>query len=196
MDGDFSEATLNGNVEAGAAAYNICASCHGANGEGNQALNAPRIAGQQAWYLEQQLHNFRKGVRGTHAEDIFGKTMAPMAAGLASDQAVSDVSAYVATLSGAKSAATLGGDASAGKAAYGTCVACHGANGEGNQALNAPKLGGLQDWYVARQLKNFKTGVRGAHAEDTFGKMMAPMAMALDDAAVNNVAAYIATLPE
>ena len=76
-------------------------------------------------------------------------------------QAGSEVSAYVATLSGAKSAATLGGDASTGKAAYGTCVACHGANGEGNQALNAPKLGGLQDWYVARQLKNFKTGVRG-----------------------------------
>ena len=189
-------ASGGGGSAAGKAAYGTCLACHGANGEGNQALNAPRIAGQQAWYMEQQLHNFRKGVRGTHAEDTFGKTMAPMAAGLASDQAVSDVSAYVATLSGAKSAATLGGDASTGKAAYGTCVACHGANGEGNQALNAPKLGGLQDWYVARQLKNFKTGVRGAHAEDTFGKMMAPMAMALDDAAVNNVAAYIATLPE
>jgi len=75
-------------------------------------------------------------------------------------------------------------------------MACHGTNGEGNQALNAPKLGGLQDWYVARQLKNFKAGVRGSHAEDTFGKLMAPMAMVLDDAAVNNVAAYIATLPE
>jgi cytochrome c oxidase subunit 2 len=49
---------------------------------------------------------------------------------------------------------------------------------------------------VARQLKNFKAGVRGSHAEDIFGKLMAPMAMVLDDAAVNNVAAYIATLPE
>ena len=181
---------------AGKAAYGTCLACHGANGEGNQALNAPRIAGQKVWYLERQLHNFWKGVRGAHANDTFGKTMAPMAAGLASDQAVSDVAGYVATLSGAKSAATLGGDAAAGKAAYGTCMACHGANGEGNQALNAPKLGGLQDWYVARQLKNFKTGVRGAHAEDTFGKTMAPMAMTLDDAAVNNVAAFIATLPE
>ncbi|MEE2716433.1 MAG: c-type cytochrome [SAR324 cluster bacterium] len=185
-----------GGSAAGKAAYGTCLACHGANGEGNQALNAPRLAGQQSWYMERQLHNFRKGIRGTHADDAFGKTMAPMAAGLANDQAVSDVSAYAATLSGAKSAATLGGDATAGQAAYATCVACHGANGEGNQALNAPKLGGLQDWYVARQLKNFKNGVRGSHAEDTFGKTMAPMALTLDDAAVNNVSAYIATLPE
>ena len=185
-----------GGSASGQAAYGTCLACHGDDGAGNKALNAPRIAGQQAWYLERQLVNFRKGIRGTHVDDAFGKTMAPMAAGIASAQAVSDVANYAATLSGAKSAPTLGGDAGAGKAAYGTCMACHGTNGEGNQALNAPKLGGLQDWYVARQLKNFKAGVRGNHAEDTFGKLMAPMAMVLDDAAVNNVAAYIATLPE
>ena len=40
-----------GDPAKGQALYATCASCHGANGEGNQALNAPAIAGQQDWYL-------------------------------------------------------------------------------------------------------------------------------------------------
>ena len=31
-------------------------------------------------------------------------------------------------------------DAAAGKGAYAVCAACHGQNGEGNVAMNAPKL--------------------------------------------------------
>ena len=81
--------------------------------------------------------------------------------------------------------------------AYAICQACHGAQGEGNKALNAPKLAGQQDWYLVRQLQNFKAGIRGTHAKDMFGMQMRPMAMTLaNDAAVNNVAAYIASLKE
>jgi cytochrome c oxidase subunit 2 len=61
--------------------------------------------------------------------------------------------------------------------------------------MNAPALAGQADFYLVTQLKNFKTGVRGAHAEDVFGKQMAPMAMMLpDETAINNVVAYINTL--
>ena len=85
------------------------------------------------------------------------------------------------------------GDAVAGKAAFAVCAACHGANGEGNVAMNAPKLSGQGAWYLERQLKLFKQGARGTHEKDTFGKMMAPMAATLaDDAAIANVVAYIA----
>ena len=67
----------------------------------------------------------------------------------------------------------------------------------GNPALNAPKLSGQGDWYLKRQLQHFKSGARGTHDKDTFGKMMAPMAATLaDDAAINNVVAYIKTLPD
>ena len=103
--------------------------------------------------------------------------------------------AYIATLQSPDPAATVKGDAAAGKTAYTTCAACHGANGEGNQALNAPRLAGQHDWYVVRELQNFKSGLRGADAKDTFGAQMRPMAATLaDDAAINNVATYIATL--
>ena len=80
---------------------------------------------------------------------------------------------------------------------YAVCAACHGAQGEGNPALNAPKLAGQGDWYLKRQLQHFKSGARGAHEKDTFGKMMAPMAATLaDEAAIDNVVAYIKTLPD
>ena len=40
-----------GNPEHGKALYSICVACHGANGEGRKITNAPRISGQQEWYL-------------------------------------------------------------------------------------------------------------------------------------------------
>ena len=86
------------------------------------------------------------------------------------------------------------GDLVAGKNAYATCAACHGADGKGNKALNSPKIAGLQDWYIARQLNHFKIGARGRLKKDIIGQQMRPMAMALDEDAINNLAVYIASL--
>ena len=91
--------------------------------------------------------------------------------------------------------ASAAGDAAAGKALYGTCTACHGPAGQGNKALNAPKIAGHEDWYLTRQLQNYKKGIRGTHAGDTYGKQMAPMSMTLaDDQAIMDVVAYINSL--
>jgi cytochrome c oxidase subunit 2 len=93
--------------------------------------------------------------------------------------------------------AATAGDATIGKAQYMVCAACHGDQGQGNRDLNAPKLSGQATWYLIRQIKNFKHGVRGANDRDTFAKQMAPMAQTLpDDAAIKNVVAYIASLPD
>lgn len=184
-----------GDAAAGKALYATCSACHGANAEGNQAMNAPKLAGQGEWYLVRQLGNFKGGIRGTAATDAFGKTMAPMAMMLADDAAMANVAAYIASLPVAHPAATVQGDAAAGKTLYATCSACHGADGKGNQAMNAPTLSGQSDFYLVTQLKNFKSGGRGTHAKDAFGMQMAPMAkMLADDAAINNVVAYINTL--
>ena len=114
---------------------------------------------------------------------------------LADDQAIADITSYVTTLDGVASKPTLNADADLGKELYAACASCHGANGEGNKALNAPTLAGQQDWYIARQLYNFKNGIRGSHPQDTYGQQMRPMAMSLsDEKAINNIAAYISTL--
>jgi cytochrome c oxidase subunit 2 len=179
-------------VAAGQALYAPCAGCHGAQGEGNQAMNAPKLAGQGAWYVARQLMNFRQGARGTHDGDVFGKTMAPMAALLADEAAVASVAAYIGTLPDKAVAATVRGDAQTGRKRYVTCAACHGDDGRGIEATNAPRLRGMSDWYLVTQLKNFRNGVRGSHPADMHGPQMGLMAAMLnDDRAVDDVVAYI-----
>lgn len=87
-----------GDPAKGQTLYAVCGSCHGVNGEGNQSLNAPALAGQEAWYVERQLKNFKTGIRGSDPKDTYGMQMAPMAATLADDQAIADVAAYIESL--------------------------------------------------------------------------------------------------
>lgn len=78
---------------------------------------------------------------------------------------------------------------------YATCAACHGQRAEGNEALASPRLTGLEGWYLVRQLKNFKAGIRGEHPDDIFGAQMRPMVALLpDQQAIEDVVAYIGTL--
>ncbi len=91
--------------------------------------------------------------------------------------------------------AQAAGDVDKGRQLYAMCGACHGPNAEGIAALNAPANAGQDPWYMTRQLKNFKAGIRGAHPEDTFGAQMRPMAMVLaTDDQIADVVAYITSL--
>lgn len=88
--------------------------------------------------------------------------------------------------------ALAAGDAARGKSFYAVCATCHGQNAEGSQEMNAPALAGMDEWYIVRQLENFKAGIRGSNPADTYGQQMAPMAQLLPDAqAIEDVAAYL-----
>lgn len=189
------QARPKGDPVAGQALYGTCAACHGANGEGNQALNAPKLAGQGAWYLKRQLQQFKVGARGAHSKDTFGKVMAPMAALLTDAAAIENVAAHMGTLPNKAAPATVKGDANKGKQRYVTCATCHGDAGQGIEATNAPRLKGMSDWYMVTQLRNFRDGIRGAHPQDMYGSQMALMAAMLrDEQAINDLVAYINAL--
>lgn len=182
-------------LEAGKAAYAVCSACHGPEGLGNRAMNAPKIAGQEAWYLKRQLEAFKAGHRGTAAGDTFGAQMRPMAMVVGSPEAQDNLAAYIEAMPAPKPEATITGDAAKGKAAYPVCAACHGANGEGNEALGGPRLAGQNDWYLARQLANYQNNLRGHDPKDIFGRQMKPMAATLtSEQAINDMVAYINTL--
>jgi cytochrome c oxidase subunit 2 len=185
-----------GDPQLGQAMYAVCAACHGPNGEGNVALNAPRLAGQEDWYVRRQITYWKQGIRGTHPGDLYGAQMAPMAAVLASDAIVSNVAAYIQTLPDVPAPVTVTGNIDNGRSLFEpTCGVCHSESGEGIWAVNAPKLAGMSDWYLVRQLQYFKTGVRGTHAGDEYGHQMTSMVQSLgDDQAINDVVAYINTL--
>ena len=184
-----------GDVEKGKALYNICSACHGANAEGMAALNAPANAGQDPWYMVRQLKNFRAGIRGAHDDDTFGAQMRPMAMMLARDQDIDDVVAYITSLDTPEPPPTIDGDLELGRQAYESCIPCHGEFGQGAMALDAPRLSNQHDWYIVRQLENFKAGIRGGHQNDIYGAQMRIMAQMLEsDDRVRAVSAYIASL--
>ena len=182
-------------VAAGKVAYTVCAACHGQAGEGNVALNAPRLAGQEPWYLGRQLAAYRAGHRGTAPGDIFGMQMRPMAMTASDPATEANVIEYIGTFDVHPSAITIEGDVAAGQASYAVCVACHGATGDGIEALGGPRLAGQNDWYLVRQIKNYQTGLRAYDAADVYGQQMKPMAgLVATDKAINDVVAYINSL--
>jgi cytochrome c oxidase subunit 2 len=188
-------AEVAGDAAAGKPLYAVCAACHGAQAEGNPALNAPKLSGQGDWYLKRQLQLFKSGARGSHEKDTFGKMMAPMAATLVDNAAINNVAAYIKTLPDNPAAATVNGNAKNGHDPYVNCAACHGPDGRGIQATNAPRLKGMSDWYLVTQLNNFRQGIRGAHPKDIYGAQMALIANMLNnDQATADVVAYINTL--
>jgi cytochrome c oxidase subunit 2 len=80
---------------------------------------------------------------------------------------------------------------------FAPCAACHGSKGEGNPTLNAPAIAGQDAAYLERQLRSFRSSLRGVHKSDTFGaQMRAAVATLPDDAAISKVAAWISTLPK
>ncbi len=66
-----------------------------------------------------------------------------------------------------------------------SCVSCHGEDGN-SMVPNFPKLAGQHEAYLVRQLQDLKDGFRNA-------PMMAPLAMALEDKAIEELAAYYAS---
>jgi cytochrome c oxidase subunit 2 len=188
------QATAAGDATAGAASYAVCAACHGQQAEGNVALNAPRLSGQDPQYLRRQIAKYKAGSRGANEADVFGRQMQPMAATLVNDALVNNVLAYIGTMPDIPAPVTITGDLDHGAELYSVCANCHGADGQGIR-MNAPRLAGMSDWYLLNQLKNFKEGVRGSHPADLHGKQMAFMAQMLqDEQAMQNVVAYINSL--
>lgn len=175
--------------------FGLCASCHGEDGRGNAKVGAPSIAGVSEWYILAQLEKFKSDGRGKHPNDDFGNRMRKIAAMLRGDDA-KIIAAYVSKLPATLPPSTLGGDVEKGKALFMVCQACHGQNGEGNEALNAPSLKMANDWYLVRQLGNFKGGMRGNDAsKDPIGARMPPMAAGLpDEQAMKDVIAYVQSL--
>ena len=75
------------------------------------------------------------------------------------------------------------------------CAYCHGAEAQGNTMTAAPALAGQDAAYLERQLRHFKSGVRGADKADVQGMQMAAMAQTLADENIPLMAAFLAGIP-
>ncbi len=165
-------------------AQNVCAACHGADGNSAISLN-PKLAGQHPEYLLKQLTQFKSGVR-------VNAVMNGIAATLSADdmQGLSKLYAeQTLTLGKAKKngAGSLGESIYRGGIAatqVPACAACHGANGAGIP-VQFPRLAGQHADYNYVQLKNFRSGER-ANAP-----MMMQIATKMTEAQMQAVADYM-----
>lgn len=64
------------------------------------------------------------------------------------------------------------------------CLLCHGSNANGNYGIRAPKLSGMEGWYLTRQLELFASGARGTPGADAAGHEMRPVALRLKEEGV------------
>lgn len=171
-----------------------CAGCHLANAGGSAAFKAPNLTGLSTAYLQRQLEHFRSGVRGVDVADAEGQMMRGMSAGL-SDGQVSQLSQYLAGLPRVAAPKSTQSAGFAGRGLYSGCTSCHGAQAEGFDQLGAPRLAGQHDWYLKSQLLKYRTGIRGTHADDTFGQQMRTMALGIrDDVAIDTLVRHIGSL--
>lgn len=187
-----------GSAEAGAAKSAVCVACHGPNGN---SVNPqwPRLAGQNAAYIETQLKEFHDKTRVDPSN-----VMPPMAAGL-SEQDMQDLAAYFSqqTPSGLEADPSYwqagerlyrGGDRARNIPA---CMACHGPVGRGNPAAGFPELRAQQAVYTQQQLSEYaadKRYTRNDKGESSGGpnaEIMHTIATRLTAEDIRNLASYV-----
>jgi cytochrome c oxidase cbb3-type subunit 3 len=176
-------------VAKGAAIFRVnCSQCHGSGAQG--FIGFPNL-NDDSWIWggkpEDIYTTILHGIRYASDSDTRVSEM-PVFAGVLEDTKIVDVANYVMQLSGQEADAAA---AERGKAVFAendTCVACHGASGEGNRDLGAPALNDKIWLYgstlddVVSQIKSPKHGV------------MPAWGVRLGDAGVKSVAAYVYSL--
>jgi cytochrome c553 len=176
-------------IKAHPIAGQICAACHGADGNSPLPMN-PSLAGQHPEYLFKQLNDFKSGSRNN-------AVMMGMVAGLSAED-MRNLAAYYSAQKPGESAAKdkdlvaqgrklfRGGNLATGVAA---CAGCHSPNGAGIPS-QYPRLAGQLPEYVATQLKAFRVDERANDANN----MMRAVAARLTDKEIAAVAEYLSGL--
>jgi cytochrome c553 len=165
----------------------LCSVCHGPEGN-SSSPNFPRLAGQQASYIEAQLQAFKKHTRrDPDARDYMWGWAAQL-----DDNTIKAVAAYYAAqkpIPGESSAPQL---MTKGKRIFETgipsqsvppCAACHGQEAAG--LGTTPRLAGQHASYLVKQLKIFHSELRPAAVA------MRTIVKGLTDEDMEAVAAYL-----
>lgn len=184
----FAAQALKGDpVKGKALAGEVCASCHGANGN-SEVATFPKLAGQQESYLLRELQDYKSGKR---TNDI----MTPMVAGL-SEEDMLNLSAFYAKQEATDGTVTNPALLAMGKKVYlegndnsgvPSCDGCHEENGEGSKRF--PRVAGQHVDYTLDQLQQYATGKRSNGV-----KVMRTIAERLTADEARAVAEYMASM--
>lgn len=136
-----------------------CTWCHGPSSQGFST--APRLAGQQPQYLENQLLSFQNHTR----DNPLSKQYMWAAAANISPEIAHALALYFSSLEAKPANDGNGALVARGQEIYRngipdanipSCTACHGPNGQGAGPL--PRLGGQSYYYLKRKLEQWAEG--------------------------------------
>lgn len=173
---------------AAAAAANVCAGCHGADGN-SVVTTFPKLAGQQKKYLLKELKDYKSGKR-------VSEIMAPFMTTLSEDD-LDELAAYYAKQ---KPTPGVPGDPAllaVGKALYlkgnsktdvPSCDGCHDENGNGDGKF--PRVAGQHVDYALDQFRLYAAGKRTNGA-----RVMQAVAERMSEQETRAVAEYMASMP-
>ena len=168
-------------AEAGRQKAQICAACHGENGNSSQAI-FPSLAGQPKQFIVSALYQFREGKR-------ISPVMSPMAANLTNND-LNDLAAYFSSQKPLAPTTSISNSRAAEAAAVAqknNCTACHTATLAGQQHI--PRLAGQHRDYLAVQLQGFRAGTRAE-----MDGVMTSAAQGLSPDDIDLLADYMSTL--
>ena len=185
---------VEGDAIAGKNKSAMCAACHSADGNSVVSIY-PKLAGQNANYIEKQLHDFKKGLTSGGTAGRVDPVMGGMAMAL-SDQDIADLAAF---FSEQKSTEGNGEENTLGKTLYlggdnergiTACIACHGVQGKGMEQAGFPSIANQNTDYLKTQLMNF----RDAKRKNDSNAMMRNIAIQLEDTEIEALANYISSI--
>ena len=171
-------------------AIGVCGTCHGVDGNSKNPM-FPRLAGQHAWYIEQQLKEFRDHTRGDPyavaymygmAGELSNATIAALAQYF-SHQTPGPGTPHPAAVIAEGNEIYHHGIPSQGLPA---CAACHGPQALGSKVF--PRLAGQHAEYILKQLASFRSNMRKV-------AIMHGVASTLHDGQMKAVADYLESLP-
>ena len=168
-------------IEAGRAKAQVCAACHGADGN-SAAPMFPSLAGQTWRYLYIQLKDFKEGRRNN-------PLMSPMAAPLSRDDMINIANFYAAqplkpsTFKADETKVKLG----KAKSDETLCTMCHLGGFLGQNEI--PRVAGQQYDYIVQQLKDFKARSRNNDAGN-----MTSVAQTLSESDIENIGHFLTSL--
>jgi cytochrome c553 len=176
---------LKGDRERGEEAFKICQGCHRHGATGSASGAYPRLAGQHATVLIEQIADIRSGKRRNLKMEPFSEEH------VLTTQEIADIAVYLQALpippnlgQGPGTALDRGG-----KLYANDCASCHGNKGEGDAAKFFPLVAGQHFNYLVREARFIRDGDRGNANPD-----MAKVIKAYGDADIDAVADYISRL--
>jgi cytochrome c553 len=176
--------------------WDRCGECHGLDGAGNH-IKFPRIAGQKRSYIVKQLFDFRAGRRKNDGGQM------QQTATEVSEADIPRVADWFASQSPPWPKLTIEAEpdlararqlAMSGVPGIPACLSCHSSASLRllDRPIDAPRVAGQRDYYIAKELADFRGGRRGNDPE----QMMSKIARQLTDADILSLAVFLSQNPD